>query len=179
MDNSKTVFEKIWDGRLPSYPVFRSEKHGIQAILDIFPAHPGHLLVIPREPVDHIFELEPHRYLQLFAVGQATARQIKDVLQPLRVMHIVSGYDIPHVHVHLLPSYERGDTESSLLGGRDGRQATEGELAAMQQKLRFSEERIRKLEAQLDRIAAQEHGLSMSSDVRSRVAQHPTANRLK
>lgn len=155
MTSSRTVFEQIWDGTLPSFPIFRSEKHGVQVVLDIFPAQPGHLLVIPREPVDHVFDLEPIRYLQLFAVGQAAAQQIRDVMQPLRVMHIVSGYDIPHVHVHLLPSFKRGDTEASLLSGREGRRADNQELLRIQQQLQFTSEQARRIERRLDSIAAQ------------------------
>jgi len=155
MTSSLTVFEQIWDGTLPSFPIFRSDKHGVQVVLDIFPAQPGHMLVIPREPVDHVFELEPIRYLQLFAVGQAAAKQIKDVLKPLRVMHIVSGYDIPHVHVHLLPSFRRGDTEASLLSGREGKRANDDDLYLIQQKLQFSPELTQRLERRLDVIALQ------------------------
>lgn len=166
--SQQTVFEQVWDGSLPSFPIFKSEKHGVQALLDIFPAQPGHLLVIPKEPVDHIFELEPHRYLQLFAVGQATAQQIKDVLQPLRVMHIVSGYDIPHVHLHLLPSFVRGDTEASLLAGRAGVLATSSDLEQMQQKLQFSANQARDMEHLLDQLADERltKGLAVESLMR-------------
>ncbi len=167
MSNAATVFQQIWDGTIPSFPLFRSDEHGVQVLLDIFPAQPGHMLVIPREPVDHVFELEPYRYLQLFAVSQTAAKQMKDVLKPLRVMHIVSGYDIPHVHVHLLPSYKRGDTEASLLSGREGRRAADEALQAMQEKLRFSPELAHQVEAQLAHIASRPKDDPAGADVRS------------
>lgn len=153
MENPPTVFEQVWDGTLPSFPIFRSDKHGIQVLLDIHPALPGHMLVIPSEPVDHIFDLEPHRYLQLFAVGHVAGRHIKEIMQPLRVMHVVSGYDIPHVHLHLLPSFRRGDTEDSLLSGRERRRATDQELAAVQARLMFPAKLAQQLEKRLDGIA--------------------------
>jgi histidine triad (HIT) family protein len=167
MASSLTVFQQIWDGTLPSFPIFRSDAHGVQVVLDIFPAQQGHMLVIPREPVDHVFELEPHRYLQLFAVGQVAAKQINDIMKPLRVMHIVSGYDIPHVHVHLLPSFRRGDTEASLLSGREGKRAADEELRLMQQKLQFSPELARRLERRLDLIAKQAYSDGSGAAVES------------
>ncbi|HET8670469.1 MAG TPA: HIT family protein, partial [Candidatus Saccharimonadales bacterium] len=147
----QTVFEQVWDGTLPSFPIFRSDQHGMQVVLDIYPAHPGHVLVIPREPVDKVFELEPYRYLQLFAVAQAAAQRISDVLQPLRVVHMVSGYDIPHVHLHLLPSFERGDADANLLAvaGRSENRASDEELAAMQARLMLPEDRQQELLARL------------------------------
>lgn len=151
---SPTVFEQVWNNTLPSFPIFRSDRHGIQVILDIKPAQPGHVLVIPREPVDHIFELEPERYLQLFTVAQASAQQIKDVMQPLRVMHIVSGYDVPHVHLHLLPSFKRGDTEASLLAGRSGIRADEATLKEIQEKLAFSPALAAIIEERLERLSS-------------------------
>jgi histidine triad (HIT) family protein len=169
MHSSKTVFEQIWSGDLPSFPIFKSDKHGIQVVLDIFPAQPGHMLVIPREPVDHIFDLEPHRYLQVFTVSQAAAQQIRDVLEPLRVMHIVSGYDIPHVHVHLLPSFRRGDTESKLLAGREGKRATDEDLAAMQTRLVFPKGLAEELEMRMDRIMVQETGFSQGVEAQDLV----------
>lgn len=167
MANSSTVFQQIWDGALPSFPIFRSDRHGVQVVLDIFPAQTGHVLVIPREPVDHVYELEPHRYLQVFAVSQAAAQQISDVMKPLRVMHIVSGYDIPHVHVHLLPSFRRGDTEASLLAGREGKRATDEQLRQVQQKLQFSPEMTRRVERRLDMIARQAYNDDSGTEVES------------
>jgi histidine triad (HIT) family protein len=161
---NRTVFEQVWDGTLPSFPIFRSEEHGIQVVLDIFPAQPGHILVIPKEPVDHISDLEAHRYMQLFVVAQASAQRIKDVLKPLRVMHIVSGYDVPHVHLHLLPSFRRGDIESNLLAGREGKRADDADLAVMQTRLMFPEEMRRDLLVRLERIVVHETSFSKALD---------------
>jgi histidine triad (HIT) family protein len=167
MDSRKTVFQQVWDGTLPSFPIFCSQKHGIQVVLDIFPAQPGHMLIIPKEPVDHIFELEPYRYLQLFTVAQAAAKQIMDIQKPLRVMHIVSGYDIPHVHLHLLPSFKRGDTEANLLAGREGIRADDKDLFAMQKKLEFSSKLSRIVEARLEHIAEHQDSLARGESLES------------
>lgn len=144
----KTVFEKVWDGELRSWPIFRSDIHGIQVILDIYPAHPAHVLVIPREPVDHVFELKTHRHLQLFAIAKLAAERIQEAMGSQRVKYVVSGYDIPHVHLHLLPSYTRGDVEEAF-ESRAKVSASQASLDAMQQRLVFPAELVAKAEHQL------------------------------
>jgi len=75
-------------------------------------------------------------------------------VQPLRVMHIVSGYDVPHVHLHLLPSFKRGDTEASLLAGRSGIRADEATLREIQEKLAFSPALAAIIEERLERLSS-------------------------
>ncbi len=155
---AKTTFEKIWDGTLESWPIFRSDRHGVQVILDIYPAHPGHLLVIPREPVNHVFELEPQRHLMLFTLAQLASQRLKQVLSPLRVKYLASGYDIPHVHLHVLPSFTRSDVEEAL-EARSKVPAPRTELDAMQMLLRFGPELQQLAEHQLSVIAG--HDLTL------------------
>jgi histidine triad (HIT) family protein len=155
MQQDRTIFERVWDGSLPSWPIFKSDAHGIQVLLDIYPAHPGHLLVIPREPIDHVFDLEPHRHLQLFAVAKLASERLKEVLGPRRVKYAVSGYDIPHVHLHLLPSYARGDVEEAF-EARPKIPVSEMELNEMRQRLQFTAEQITRAEHQLALLAAQD-----------------------
>jgi histidine triad (HIT) family protein len=148
MSVSKTVFEKVWSGDVASWPIFRSDVYGIQVILDIYPAHPAHVLVIPREPVDHVFDLEAHRHLQLFAVAKLAAERIQAVMGSQRVKYVVSGYDIAHVHLHLLPSYTRGDVEEAF-ESRPKVPAGKSELDAMRLRLAFPAELVAKAEHQL------------------------------
>ncbi|MEK7152600.1 MAG: HIT family protein [Patescibacteria group bacterium] len=165
MSSSRTVFEQVWDGALPSFPVFRSDHYGLMALLDIYSTQPGHLLVIPKEPVDHVHELEPYRYLQLFAAGQVASRRLDEVLKPTRVMHIVFGYDIPHVHLHLFPSFRQGETEDFLASGLEAEQVQvpETDLLAMQARLAFPPELTDALERRLEQLAVYDRFLNASA----------------
>ncbi len=151
MAHNKTTFQRIWDDELPSWPIFRSDTHGVQVLLDIYPAHPGHVLIIPREPVDHVFELDMHRHLQLFAVAKITAERIQAALGAKRVKYVVSGYDIAHVHIHVLPSFNRGDVEEAF-EARTRVHASQEELLAMQQILAFTPELIAHTETELAKL---------------------------
>ena len=152
MTQAKTVFEKVWSGDLPSWPIFRSDRHGVQILLDIYPAHPGHVLIIPEEPIDHVFELPMQRHLQLFALAKIMAEHMQAILGSQRVKYVVSGYDIAHVHIHVLPSFTRGDVEEAF-EARTKVPASKAALMAMQQRLMFPPEVIALAEAELARIA--------------------------
>ena len=62
-----TIFSKIAAGEIPSYKVAEDER--FYAFLDINPVQPGHVLVIPRQEVDYIFDLDDETLsaLHLFA----------------------------------------------------------------------------------------------------------------
>ena len=58
-----SIFSKIVAGEIPSYKVAEDEKH--YAFLDINPVTQGHVLVIPKQEVDYIFDLSDEDYTNL------------------------------------------------------------------------------------------------------------------
>ena len=51
-----SIFSKIVAGEIPSYKI--AETENCYAFLDIMPLAKGHVLVIPKQEVDYIFDLE-------------------------------------------------------------------------------------------------------------------------
>ena len=51
-----SVFTKIINGDIPSYKIAENENY--IAILDAFPLVEGHILVIPKQEVDQLFDLD-------------------------------------------------------------------------------------------------------------------------
>lgn len=49
-----SIFTKIVKGEIPAYKVAENEK--FLAFLDIFPVAKGHILVIPKQEVDYLFD---------------------------------------------------------------------------------------------------------------------------
>ena len=97
-----TIFTKIVDGELPCHKVWEDEKH--LAFLDIRPAQPGHTLVIPKREVDYIFDLTPEEHAALWSAAQTVAAKLKATLGCRRVCVLVIGWEVPHVHIHLIPT---------------------------------------------------------------------------
>ena len=56
-----TIFEKIISGEIPSYKIAEDENY--IAFLDVFPLKEGHALVVPKKPVDYIFDLEDELFV--------------------------------------------------------------------------------------------------------------------
>jgi diadenosine tetraphosphate (Ap4A) HIT family hydrolase len=97
-----TVFTRIIEGELPGTFVWRDE-HCV-AFLSINPLAPGHVLVVPIEEIDHWVDAPPELAAHLFSVAHAIGRAQQDAFDCERVGVIVAGYEVPHTHVHVLPT---------------------------------------------------------------------------
>ncbi len=102
-----TIFSKIAAGEIPSHKVAEDEKH--YAFLDINPVAPGHTLVIPKQEVDYIFDLNDDDYRDLHIFAKRVAEAIKQAMPCKRVGVAVMGLEVPHAHIHLIPINEEAD----------------------------------------------------------------------
>lgn len=106
-----SIFTKIIQGEIPCYKVAESEAYF--AFLDIRPLAKGHTLVIPKQEVDYIFDLDEDTYagLQLFA--KKIAHAIEKAVSCKRIGTAVIGLEVPHAHIHLVPLNHLGDLNFS------------------------------------------------------------------
>jgi histidine triad (HIT) family protein len=97
-----TIFSKIIAGEIPAYKVAENEQ--FIAFLDIFPVKKGHVLVVPKIEVDKIFDV-PDSYLSaLLLFAKPIAHAIEKAVPCNRVNMITVGLEVPHAHVHLIPT---------------------------------------------------------------------------
>lgn len=96
-----SIFTKIINGDIPSYKIAENDQY--IAILDAFPLVKGHVLVIPKQEVDKIFDLDKKTYNGLMDFSYDIAKAIEQAIPCLRVGVAVVGLEVPHVHVHLVP----------------------------------------------------------------------------
>lgn len=96
-----SIFSKIVAGEIPAYVV--AESIDYLAFLDINPLAEGHVLVIPKQEVDYLFDLDDDVYtgLQLFA--KIVAKGIEKAIPCKRIGVAVIGLEVPHAHIHLIP----------------------------------------------------------------------------
>jgi histidine triad (HIT) family protein len=102
-----TIFSRIISGELPGRFVWRDDR--VVAFLSIEPMRPGHVLVVPREEVDHWIDLDPALASHLFGVAQQIGRAQRLEWNPLRVGVLIVGEEVPHVHVHVVPINSPGE----------------------------------------------------------------------
>ena len=97
-----TVFTKIIEGEFPGTFVWRD--HRCVGFMSINPLAPGHVLVVPIDEVDHWIEAPPDLTAHLFAVARTIGLAQKAAFDCERVGLIVAGYEVPHTHVHVIPT---------------------------------------------------------------------------
>ena len=97
-----SIFTKIIQGEIPAYKIYEDEY--VCAILDINPIQKGHTLIIPKQEVDQLFELDEEMYDQMMRRVRYMAQVMKAKTNCKRVCVFVEGYGVPHVHVHLVPT---------------------------------------------------------------------------
>jgi histidine triad (HIT) family protein len=110
-DFMASIFTKIINREIPGHIV--AENDDYIAFLDINPLVEGHVLVVPKQETDYIFNLEDDVYsgLQLFA--KRVAKAIEKSVDCIRIGVAVIGLEVPHVHIHLVPLNSMDDINFS------------------------------------------------------------------
>ena len=97
-----SIFTRIIDGEIPGRFVWRDE--ACVAFLDVRPLNRGHVLVVPRAEVDHWVDLDAETASHLMVVAhRVAAAQQAAGLAPDRVGLMIAGFEVPHVHMHVVP----------------------------------------------------------------------------
>jgi histidine triad (HIT) family protein len=104
-----SVFTRIIDGELPGRFVWRDDE--VVAFLSINPITRGHTLVVPRVEVDHWLDLDPQRWNRVGEVTREVGRAIQTAFDPPRVGTMIAGFEVPHVHVHVLALQRLSDLD--------------------------------------------------------------------
>jgi len=96
-----TVFTQIINREIPAHII--AENDEFIAFLDHKPIVIGHALVIPKREVDYIFDMEGDEYGRMFEFTKKVAAALQAVTKTKRVGIAASGFEVPHVHIHLCP----------------------------------------------------------------------------
>ena len=132
--SAECLFCKIVSGEIPSKKVFEDED--VYVFLDIFPANPGHSLVIPKSHHKDIFDTPAH----LYAKVATTAQEISHLLQSklgaegvtiLQANKEAGWQTVFHLHMHVIPRY----TGDKLHKPWDIESASEDSLIEIQARL--------------------------------------------
>lgn len=96
-----SIFSKIIAGEIPAFKIAENDHY--LAFLDAFPIKRGHVLVIPKQEVDYIFDLEDEVLAGLNVFAKKIAIALKKAIPCKRIGVIVLGLEVPHAHIHLIP----------------------------------------------------------------------------
>ena len=106
-----TIFSKIISGDIPSYRVGEDERY--YAFLDINPLAKGHTLVVPKQEVDYLYDLDDETLQGMILFAKQIAQKIKAFSGCKRVATVVLGLEVPHAHIHLIPINSEKDVDFS------------------------------------------------------------------
>lgn len=111
------------------------------AFLDIAQVNPGHVLIVPKEHADNLFDVSRERAGHLFGVAQQIARAIVRTFSPdgLTIMQAngeAGGQTVFHLHVHLLPRFADDSVTLSLPPTKPSAETLNERASRLQQALR-------------------------------------------
>lgn len=126
-----SVFQKIISGEIPAHKIMESDR--FLAFLDVSPLVMGHVLVIPKEPVDYIFDMESEEYEGLWSFAKQVSVAVKAAFPCKKVGIAVVGLEVPHAHIHLVPIHQVSDMNFS----KEKLKPSQQELADAAEKIRL------------------------------------------
>ena len=88
-----TIFTRIINGEIPGRFVVQDDI--CVAFLDVRPLARGHVLVVPRDEVDHWVDLSPEVASHLMVVAQRVGSAQRKLLSPARIGMMIAGDEDP------------------------------------------------------------------------------------
>ncbi|MDE0317694.1 MAG: HIT family protein [Candidatus Poribacteria bacterium] len=103
------IFCAIVEGKIPSATVYEDEH--VFAFMDIAPANPGHLLIIPKQHYRNIFDMPAEIGSKIMEVAVLLATAIREALNPdglnlFQSNEAAAFQTVFHFHLHLIPRWE-------------------------------------------------------------------------
>jgi histidine triad (HIT) family protein len=113
--DTNNIFAKILRGEIPSVKIYEDGK--TLAFMDVMPQADGHVLVIPKEAAESIFDLSAEGASAMMATAQKVAKAVKKALDVPGIMLAqlngsAAGQSVFHVHFHIIP--RRGGADMKL-----------------------------------------------------------------
>ena len=102
--DEKCLFCRIVSGELPATIVY--EDDDALAFLDHRPLFPGHALLVPRQHVETLGELDTKLVGPYFEAAQLLARAVESAMDAegtFVAMNNRVSQSVPHLHVHVVP----------------------------------------------------------------------------
>lgn len=124
-----TIFEKIIAREIPAHIVWEDDYH--IAFLDIKPIQAGHVLLVPKKPVENILDMNEEEYGALWLQAKKLALPLQQATGAARIGFVVEGFGVDHVHIHLVPINNPHELDS-----RNAKDASPEELEEIAEKIK-------------------------------------------
>jgi len=133
------VFCAIVQGKVPAFVVYEDED--LMAILDIYPAVPGHTLIFPKRHIERFWELPDEIVGKIFVLAKYISKRFIEIgaegVNIFVASGEVAGQRIPHVVVHVIPRYKNDNIKFEW----ERKQVEPKLLSEILKKIKFREEK--------------------------------------
>jgi histidine triad (HIT) family protein len=102
-----SIFSRIINREIPAYII--AEDDDFIAFLDVFPLTKGHTLVVPKQEIDYIFDIDDKLLGDMIVFAKRIAKAVGKAIPCTKVGVTVIGLEVPHAHIHLVPIDSVGD----------------------------------------------------------------------
>ncbi len=133
MSKENCIFCKIARGEIPSMKIWEDEN--FIAFLDIHPYAKGHLLVIPKEHTEWVWDIKDKDYIEYMEHVKHLANVLRKAFDTEWVEEVIAGIGINHSHVHLLPR-KRNDNLGEIPTRPLSQKPSEKEMEEIANKIR-------------------------------------------
>ncbi|HPG73270.1 MAG TPA: HIT family protein [Bacteroidales bacterium] len=106
-----SIFTKIIKGEIPCYKIAEDDR--FIAFLDISPLKKGHCLIVPKQEIDYIFDIDNDVLKEMIVFSKRIAIALKKAIPCSRIGVAVLGLEVPHAHIHLVPIVNESDLRFS------------------------------------------------------------------
>lgn len=124
-----SLFTRLIKDEIPCQKIWEDDR--FFAFLDIRPIQPGMTLVVPKQEIEHPFDMTDGEYCDLMLAAKRLVPAIQKAVGSLRVGLVIEGLEVPHAHVKLIPINGPGDLAQS-----NARPATDDQLKEMAARIR-------------------------------------------
>ena len=121
-----SIFTKIIKGEIPCHKIYEDDVS--IAFLDIYPVQPGHTLVVFKQQIEQFTDMNRQDFAKYMDTIYSLARHIQKKTSAHRIVMRFEGFDVPHVHAHLIPCEKEGD---SYKAGRENIEPDHADLAVI------------------------------------------------
>jgi histidine triad (HIT) family protein len=128
------VFSRIIAGELPATFVWRDDR--CVAFMSINPIATGKTLVVPVQEVDDWLDAPADLVAHLFDVSRVIGLAQREAFECRRIGVIIAGYEVPHTHIHVIPTNSMADVAFANAALSVERDELEAAAAALRHALR-------------------------------------------
>ncbi len=108
---ASSVFTKMLKGEIPREIIYQDDVCFV--IPTIAPHTEGHIMVVPKQEVANWEDLDEDTYRHCMDVVYIFGKVLKKAYNSPKIGVEIVGFEVPHVHIHIIPFYVIDDMNST------------------------------------------------------------------